>query len=405
MLSQLVLLLAIIIPFFVIIHSTSRSSSTSPPPSPSPPDPAALPAPSHPQTPFLLAIPTGISIFSHIRQGNVLQYTTPWFLRYPSRTFSLRLFSLRQVWTSSPQNIEHVLSTASDFEHGNDQVGAFRSFLGRGLFGTNGEEWRERRGELRSRFRMGSEGKSMMWGLEGNWRRLEGEIRREMRENGVVELQEIFARLTIDVSELAFGRPVGALGAKKLYEKREQVYGKGAGVAQALIYISRIIALRFLLGPLGWLHRGAKATRAKEVLDEYLDASVTNALAEYADVKESEDKNEEKRVFIKELIKTTRDPRVLRDQLATVLAAGTDTTAALLSFIIYNLVRNDDVFDKLRKEVEELEGEIPDSTQLKQMTYLRWVVDESMFHLPLCPFCLLYSLLQLMPSQLFDYTL
>ena len=41
-------------------------------------------------------------------------------------------------------------------------------------------------------------------------------------------------------------------------------------------------------------------------------------------------------VFLYELAKQTRDPKVLRDQLLNILVAGRDTTAGLLSFVFLN---------------------------------------------------------------------
>lgn len=56
------------------------------------------------------------------------------------------------------------------------------------------------------------------------------------------------------------------------------------------------------------------------------------------DIKSPQD--QERYVFLKELAKDTRDPKLLRDQLLNILLAGRDTTASLLSSVFYELAGN-----------------------------------------------------------------
>ena len=95
-------------------------------------------------------------------------------------------------------------------------------------------------------------------------------------------------------------------------------------------------------------------------------------------------------IFLYELVKQTRDPIILRDQLLNILLAGRDTTAGLLSFTFFELARNQDVYDKLKEEIYEKFGEGEDSR-----------VDEITFEsLKKCEFlkCVLNEILRLYPS-------
>lgn len=68
--------------------------------------------------------------------------------------------------------------------------------------------------------------------------------------------------------------------------------------------------------------------------------------------------------------------------------AGRDTTAALLSWIFFELSRNPAVFNKLRQSVLDEFGTTPDKidfTKLKACKYLQWVMSETLRLWPSVP--------------------
>ena len=77
-----------------------------------------------------------------------------------------------------------------------------------------------------------------------------------------------------------------------------------------------------------------------------------------------------------ELVKRTTDPVQLRAELMNILLAGRDTTASLLSDTWFVLARRPDIRAKLPEEVDALGGEKPTFQQIKDMRYLRWVLNE-----------------------------
>lgn len=82
-------------------------------------------------------------------------------------------------------------------------------------------------------------------------------------------------------------------------------------------------------------------------------------------------------VFLYELSKQTLNKTELTDQLLNILLAGRDTTASLLSITFWTMARRPDIWNKLRTEVLKLEGRKPSFENLKSMTYLTWVLNES----------------------------
>lgn len=92
--------------------------------------------------------------------------------------------------------------------------------------------------------------------------------------------------------------------------------------------------------------------------------------------------------FLHELASYTRDPKVLRDQLVAVLLAGRDTTAATLSWTIYELGRHPEVVARLRAEILATVGphRTPTYADLKGMKYLQNVMNETLRLYPVVPF-------------------
>jgi cytochrome P450 len=99
--------------------------------------------------------------------------------------------------------------------------------------------------------------------------------------------------------------------------------------------------------------------------------------AAHAYGKDTSESSEERYVFLHELSKQTTDKKVLTDQLLNILLAGRDTTASLLSITLFVLARRPDIWSRLREDALKLEEEMPSFDDLKSMTYLSWILNES----------------------------
>jgi cytochrome P450 len=65
------------------------------------------------------------------------------------------------------------------------------------------------------------------------------------------------------------------------------------------------------------------------------------------------------------------DPERIQNEAMNVLLAGRDTTASALSALWFELARRPDVWTKLQREVDSLDGRLPSSADVKTMTYLK----------------------------------
>ena len=81
-------------------------------------------------------------------------------------------------------------------------------------------------------------------------------------------------------------------------------------------------------------------------------------------------------IFMNELALATDNPIQIRSELLNILLAGRDTTAGLLSNTLYVLDRRQDVWTRLKSEVDQLEGRKPDYETLQNMKCLKYVLNE-----------------------------
>jgi len=90
-------------------------------------------------------------------------------------------------------------------------------------------------------------------------------------------------------------------------------------------------------------------------------------------------------IFLDELVRQSTDRVKIRSELLHILLAGRDTTASLLSNVWWILSRRPDIWSALRADVASLNGAHPSFEQLKDLKYLRAVLNESLRLHPVVP--------------------
>lgn len=179
-------------------------------------------------------------------------------------------------------------------------------------------------------------------------------------------------------SEYLFGESVGLLSADG--NSSAQAFHNALDTAQ------KGTILRLRLGKLMFAHRDSKYRQACADVHAYADQFVVKALefrrqqallGPEKDVEKLYGADKKKYVFLDELAKDTEDPIVLRDQIVNMLLAARDTTAGLISFVFFMLARDRRVWDKVRAEVLGCWTEPLTYDAVQEMTYLRYVLQES----------------------------
>ncbi|OBT56020.1 hypothetical protein VE04_03687 [Pseudogymnoascus sp. 24MN13] len=186
---------------------------------------------------------------------------------------------------------------------------------------------------------------------------------------GVVDLQPLFFRLALDVTTaFLFGVSIESLKAGK--GSGEQAFANAFNIAQD--YVAR----RFRLLDLYWLI-GAKNFRdACETVHSFADKIIDRNLSH-----EMTDGEEDQYVFLQAMAKKIPSRTALRSQIINILTAGRDTTACLLSWTFFLLIRHPQVLEKLRDEIFKLDSNTGlTRNSLRNMKYLQNVLKESEFH-------------------------
>lgn len=264
-------------------------------------------------------------------------------------------------------------SQFSDFELSEPRLNAFRPYTGDGIFSSNGQTWSHSRAILRP-----SLAKVHVANLSIYERHFQNLAALIPRDGSTIDLQDLFSKLTIDTaSDFLFGESVHALDPHQSSTSK--------AISEAFDYTSRGLAFRLQMGAISPLFPDKKFKKSVSLIHNYVDYFVDKAVAYRAgDEKEIEGKAG-KYVYLRELAKDTGYRKVLRDQIVSILAAGRDTTAALLSLSFWLLLRHPRVVERLREEVAGLSGMPPTYEQLKGMPYLRWVLDETLRLYPSVP--------------------
>ncbi|KAI0433586.1 cytochrome P450 [Xylaria sp. FL1042] len=309
----------------------------------------------------------------------------------PSTNYNVegRMLGRRVVFTADPENIKAILATQfSDYGKGEPFHREWKEFLGDSIFVTDGQSWHSSRQLLRPQF--SRERISDLHTFESHLETLFKAIANGGALNGPyqdvdieagngrpLEISELFFRYTLDVStSFLLGKDV-----QSLTNPREPF-------AEAFNEVQRIQSIKARAGKLQFLVPHGSFRRGLKVVNELCDIYIDQALRLSAEELATKTKSDHDYTFLHELAQFTRDRTVLRDQLVAVLLAGRDTTAATLSFTMYELGRHPEVVRKLRDEIIRTVGfdRTPTYEDLKSMKYLQYVVNETLRLYPVVPF-------------------
>ena len=211
---------------------------------------------------------------------------------------------------------------------------------------------------------------------------------------GLVDLQELFFRLTLDsATEFLFGQSVDS-----------QIKLMPGYNSSELDEQARHFATSFDRGQAGLAHRARFAnyywlSSSKEFRDsckgchQFIDRFVRLALSKELREKELEKGvagAKDKYIFLEALAAQTQDPIELRSQLLHILLAGRDTTASLLGWLWFSLARDPARFRKLRDTVIEQFGTYENPSEitfsrLKSCQYLQYCNNEALRLYPVVP--------------------
>ena len=301
------------------------------------------------------------------KEHRMLEIVRGRFLRN-GYTFHQKLLTTQIYVTAEPENLKTMLALKfKDWSLPDRRKAAFLPVLGAGIFTTDGAAWQHSRELLRPNF-----ARSQVGDLETFEIHVNHLIRAIPRDGSTIDIEELFFRLTIDsATEFLYGESTNVL-APGSPDEAGRLFAKSWNESQ------EGIATRFRNGALySWI-RKAKFSKDIKYVHDFIDRYVQRAL-EYRknlNLEKMAPKQEGRYVFLHELAKATNDPEQIRSELLNILLAGRDTTASLLSNVWFLLAQRPDIWEKLRVEVDALGAAKPTYAKIKEMRYLRMILNE-----------------------------
>jgi cytochrome P450 len=207
---------------------------------------------------------------------------------------------------------------------------------------------------------------------------------------GETDLLPLFFRLTMDsASEFLFGESVNSqLSALPNQSDKAMIKEADMEFVRAFEQSQDHIAFSFRLNDWYALGQSKEFFKLCDICHKYIDPFVQKAINLR---KEGFKRNEKDHyTFLEGLAEETQDPIEIRDQLLSILVAGRDTTASLLSFLFLKLAENPTIFSKLRNTIINDFGTFEDTSRisfssLKACGYLQWCLNEALRLYPTVP--------------------
>lgn len=321
------------------------------------------------------------------KEGQVWKMVLDFFSDY-GHTFTANM-GHNVIVTSDPENIKAILATQfNEFIMGLRHK-HFKPLLGDGIFTLDGHGWKQSRSLLRPNF--SREKVAHTQALEAHLQNLAKQIRKH--DGQPLDIQEYFYRYTVDTAtEFLFGHSLYGLMDESIGETPPPGSFRGSGDFYTSFNISQeYCATRSWAQNLYWLINPPEFKRNNKIVHEFARYYIDKALS--LSEKELEEASKDGYVFLYELVKETRNPKVLQDQLLNIMIAGRDTTAGLLSMVFYELAKNPEVFENLKREIYASFGTNSECNpskltfeSLKKCEYLKWVINETLRLYPNVPF-------------------
>ncbi|KAJ6614110.1 cytochrome P450 monooxygenase pc-3 [Mycena sp. CBHHK59/15] len=304
------------------------------------------------------------------------------------------------ILTVSPEHIKLMLATDfNNYVKGERFKYGMSSVLGIGVFNSDGDVWKFHRSMTRPFFSRDRISHFDIFDRHAD--DVISLLKDRMRAGYAVDFQDLIGRFTMDsASEFLFNACVHSLKANLPYPHNVAFPPpqSNSPEAQAAIKFTDAFSMammrisqREVLGRLWPLFEifGDKTAEPMRTISEYLDPIIVAAMEKkrLAGPKEKSDDDDELSL-LNDLLNTTSDPQVLKDEMLNMLLAGRDTTMHTLSVVIYFFTMYPEVCARTREEVLAQVGPSrrPTYDDIKGMKYLRAVLNETLRLYPSVPF-------------------
>lgn len=299
--------------------------------------------------------------------GNLLQFRRDplAFVRGVQRSYgnvaTVRMLGRNIVMFFRPEDAQYFLvDGARGFTSGGSRT-AMKRFLGEALLTTDGEVHRRGRRLVQPAFH-----KKRVETYASIMTRMTDEMLATWHVGDEVDLSAAFQQLTLRIIlQALFNLDIQAQAADLSALFTEVIEAQNPTMANLLpLWIQRLPFMPY-----------RRAMEAKAKLDEFVYGLIAQRRAAGTDTGD-----------VLSMLLAARDDTgegmsdlELRDQAMTLIAAGHETSSNALAWTFYLLSLNPEPYARLREEIaRELGGRAPTVDDLPRLTYLDWVLKESM---------------------------
>ncbi|KAJ4352023.1 uncharacterized protein N0V89_007369 [Didymosphaeria variabile] len=334
-----------------------------------------LPAKQYTSKYTIFGIDHFLSNMKAYREHKLLESWTRILTSNNAHTMTVKMVGQTIYWTDDPDNVKAMLAVNFDqWSLGQERIQQMSAYLGHGIFTSEGAAWKRSRDMLRPCFERSQVADVSI--MEKHTGRL---LQIVPRDGTTVDLQPLLHELTLDVAtEFLFGRSTDALD----YSREDTACKE---FIEAFEYCQNPMGERNeKYGILGMFLPDRKFKKCAKAIRDFTDKIIDKEIASQSPAEK--DAGNQRYVFLDELSSATQNRTVIRSELLNILLAGRDTTASLLSNLIWELSRQPEMLTRLRQEIEDSVGnDIPTYQQLKDMKYLKALINESQRMYPIVP--------------------
>jgi cytochrome P450 len=320
------------------------------------------------------------------REQRTPDFVTARFEAMGRYTWGLSLLGTSNLITAEPRNVQALLATQfDDFIMGSARRTNLKTVLGRSIFAVDGKAWHSARETMRPLF--SRENVSRLELLEQHVQVMLRII--ETRDRGLttdsegrawsapVSLAALLPCFTMDsATELFLGQSTHSLSAMltEQHQNEEDTFN------HAFERMLGILGTRMRLRNLYWLYGNSELKKCVKTLHNFVDRAMDSA-----DQARDQGSSQIRYDFLESLRTRCIDRAEVREQVLGLLAAGRDTTASLIAWVLYCLVRHPRVYERLRRTVLENFGtfstishETITFEKLKACGYLQHIMSETL---------------------------
>ncbi|KZV77483.1 cytochrome P450 [Peniophora sp. CONT] len=356
--------------------------------------------------------PGGIDLIVAMIKAGTERYLGEGFYSFIARNSvqAAHLYILfeNRIITSEPAHIKSILATDFEsFEKGDIPKELLDSVLGTGVFNADGDVWRFHRSMSRPFF-----SRDRISHFEIFNRHVDDALeqaKRRLREGYALDFQDMVSRFTLDsAAEFLFGHDVKSLSAGLPYPsipgapvKSSESHHPANVFTRAFTQVQSEAAMRVRYGPFWPFFElsGDRTRKHMEVIDAFVEPIISNALDQAKAEKSQgadaavDEGDSNAGTLLGHLVRMTDDRKLIKDEILNIAIAGRDTTACLLTFATYMLSQNPHVMDRLYDEIQSLlpDGQRPTFDDIKNMRYMRAVLNETLRLYPSVPFNMRYA--------------